>query len=168
MGTLCHGFGSTATVDVAVARRQHVRMQQSYAWRGHSFAVDANLIDKTTLVLAAPSPTGTPTWTLTLTRDTPGAGLKPSVDAVLRELVVGLSGFRLVSREDTTLAGRPAVRTAHTALTPEGAQIQQWQAFSVDDDGLVIVTASALVGHETVAKAAFDQLLATWAPLKSH
>jgi hypothetical protein len=144
-------------------------MQQSYAWRGHTFVVDANLIDKTTVVLAAPSPTGAPTWTLTLARDVVGAGLKASVDGVLRDLVVGLSGFRLLSRNDNaTLAGRPAVLTSHTALTPEGAQIQQWQAFSVDDDGLVIVTASALNGHETVAKMAFDQLLASWAPLSSH
>jgi hypothetical protein len=105
-------------------------------------------------------------FSLTVARDADGGGgLKAYVDTALRELAMGLSGFRLEQRDDKqTLDGQPAVVITHHATTPEGQAVTQFQTFAVDPDGdgVVVVTATALAGHEPAAKAAFQRICSSW------
>ncbi len=142
-----------------------MRTQRS-AWGSHTFTVDDTLVDHSSIVLVAPTAAdGVSPWSLTLARDVSEVPLKGYVDGALRELAMSLSGFRLMSRDDkATLGGLPAMRIAHQALTPEGHEVFQFQGFGADGrpGGIVVVTATALAGHEAPAKAAFEQLWMSW------
>ena len=69
---------------------------QPYAWRRFSFDVDTGLVDQSSIVLVSPAGPDALGFSLTVARDADGGGgLKAYVDTALRELAMGLSGFRL-------------------------------------------------------------------------
>lgn len=139
---------------------------QPYAWRRFSFDVDSGLVDQSSIVLVSPAGPDALGFSLTVARDGEGgSGLKGYVDTALRELAMGLSGFRLEQRDDKQkLGGQQAITIIHHATTPEGQAVTQFQTFAVDPDGVgvVVVTATALAGHEDAAKSAFQRLCSSW------
>lgn len=140
-------------------------MARSTAWQEHSFDVDDAFVDETQLVFVAPSATGTPRYTLTVTREASAPeGVKGYVDGVLRELVTAVPGFRLHDRDDrATLNGRPGIRVVYAAMTPQAQDLLQLQGFGDDGaGGIIIVTCTTHPSEEGAARAAFNTVWSSW------
>jgi hypothetical protein len=129
-----------------------------YRFRELSFDVADGLSDQSMVVLVDDEKTA-----LTVAREPKEGTLVRYVEDALAELATTLTGHRLVSREEQTVAGLPAVVLVQAALSPEGRAVTQRQAYLELGGDVVVVTVTSPAEHAALGRGHFDRALASLA-----
>jgi hypothetical protein len=127
-----------------------------YRFRDLAFDVPDGLVDQSMVVLVDED-----SLALTVAREARGGTLASYVNDALTELEGSVSGFQVEKREEKTVAGRPAILLQQTALTPEGQQVAQRQAYVEVGGDVVIVTATAPRARAARGNSVFEGMLTT-------
>ena len=127
-----------------------------YMFRDLSFEVQDGLHDQSMIVLVDDERVA-----LTLARDVKDSALKNYVDDAVTELDASMNAYKLESREEKQIAGRPGVVLVQSAVSPEGKPVAQRQAYVELGREVLVVTATSPSQYANEGKATFDKVLAT-------
>lgn len=127
-----------------------------YLFRDLSFEVPDGLADQSMVVLVDDERAA-----LTLAREPKDGPLKRYVDEAVTELDASMTAYKLISREERTVAGRPSVVLAQSAVSPEGRAVTQRQAYVEAGTDVVVLTITSPSEHAKHGEALFDRVLGT-------
>src|SRR5688500_13512933 len=95
-----------------------------YLFRDLSFDVPDGMHDQSMIVLVEDEKVA-----LTLARDVKDGALKSYVDDAVRELSASMNAYKLESRDEAVVGGKPALVLVQSAVSPEGKPVAQRQAY---------------------------------------
>lgn len=129
----------------------------SYSIGRFRFEAPADLEDKTAFTFLAQD-ADVVRFNLTVMREPAPQDLETYLKLAVDEMRAALSGYELVERTrlDGSLKG---ARLSHRAISPEGEELVQHQAFVEGPSGLLVITGSALKAAEADLLTRFSALL---------
>ncbi|MCC7112550.1 MAG: DcrB-related protein [Deltaproteobacteria bacterium] len=127
-----------------------------YRFRELAFEVQDGLVDQSMIVLVDEE-----RCALTVARELLQGPLSRYVDEAVTELEGSMEDYRLVDRQERTVAGRPALILEQAARTPEGRAVTQLQAYVELGADVVVVTATSPAEHTAAGRGHFDRALAS-------